>query len=207
MATHDLLGTIEASYHLGIGTADAATAKTGTLLATAITAVSEALAEKCGTIIYGTVTGELHDGGQPYVYLDRHPVQGVVTVVEYDGTTASTLTAESNSSKPTDAYVADLDNGRIARRNENIDTIFPAGRNNVYVTYVAGRYSSTANVGSRFKEAAAITLKNWWRTYENAIANVSEYEIPSDSFPRFAIPNAAKQLLADEWRSGSGVGD
>lgn len=207
MATHDLLGTIEASYALGIGTADAATAKTGTLLATAITAVSEKLAQSVGTIIYATVTAELHDGGRPVVYLDHQPVAQIVQVVEYDNTTAATLSAESNTSKTANDYALDTDAGQLIRRNSNADDSFPRGRKNVLVTYVAGRFASTATVGQRYKEAAALTLKNAWRAYENSAAQVNEFDVPIAQFPRFTIPNAVKELLADEWRSGSGIGD
>lgn len=207
MAATDWLGTLEASYALGLGATDIATAKTGTLLATAITAVSEALVERVGPMVYGTVTGELHDGGYGWVYLDQHPVQGVVQVVEYDSTTASTLTAESNSSKPDTSYLATLASGKIERRNGGAAAWFPAGRANVYVTYVAGRYASTATVGQRYKEAAAIMLKNVWRTYESQAATLNEFDVPQAAFPRFGIPNSVKDLLADEWRVGSGIGD
>lgn len=208
MATHDLLGTLEAIHALGLGTADAAasTAK-GTLLATAITAVSEAFAEKCGTIIYGTVTGELHDGGRDAVWLKNTPVQGVVTVVEYDGTTAATLTAETNAAKYDDGYTVNLANGKVSRRNDNTAALFPVGSDNVYVTYVAGRFASTSTVSQKFKEAAEITLKNLWRTFDLSAAQSGDFDIPLQTFPRFAIPNAAKELLAREWRTGSGIGD
>lgn len=208
MAANDLLGTLEAQYALGLGTLDAtAASRKGTLLATAITAVSESIAEHYGTVIYGTVTGELHDGGRPYVYLDHQPVQGIVQVVEYDETTAATLTAESNTSKPADGYVVELANGRVGRRNGNADTNFPKGVNNVYVTYVAGRYASTATVGAKWKEAASLYLKSVWRAYEDAVGQVDEFDVPVAQFPRFAIPNAVKELLARERRTGSGTGD
>ena len=208
MATDDLLGTLEATYALGLGTADAAASTSkGTLLATAISAVSQRIAQLCGTIVYGTVTGELHDGGGSILYLDHQPVQGVVTVVEYDDTTAATLTAETNATKTATNYLADLDNGRVVRRDSNADALFPAGRNNVYVTYVAGRFASTSTVSQRFKEAAEIMLKNVWRTFEASAQQVGEFDTPIAQFPRFAVPNAVKELLADEWRSGSGIGD
>lgn len=208
MAANDLLGTLEAAYALQLGTVDAgaATAK-GTLLATAITAVSESIADHYGTVVYGTVTGELHDGGRGYVYLKHQPVQGIVEVVEYDETTAATLTAETNASKPATGYVVDLDVGRIARRDGNADTLFPKGKKNVYVTYVAGRYASTATVGQKWKEAAALYLKSVWRSYENAAGQLDEFDVPVAQFPRFAVPNAVKEMLASERRTGSGIGD
>lgn len=208
MAANDLLGTIEAAHALGLGTLDIAAANPkGTLLASAITAVSERLAKAVGTIVYATVTAELHDGGGNIIYLDHQPIQGVTQVVEYDETTASTLTAETNATKTSTNYVVDLDNGRLIRRDSNADARFPRGRSNVLVSYVAGRFAGTSSVGQRYKEAAEIMLKNVWRTYENAATSLGEFEVPQGSFPRFGIPNAVKHLLADQWREGSGVGD
>ena len=208
MAATDLLSLNEACHTLGLGTLDAAvTTPKGTVLAMAVSAVSDALADKCGTIIYGTVTGELHNGGGNIIYTTRSPLQSVVTLVEYDNTTAATLTAETNTTKTATNYLADLDNGRIIRRDSNLDATFPVGRQNIYVTYVAGRFASTATVGSRFKEAAALTLKNAWRAYEASVQQVGEFDTPIESFPRFTIPNAVKELLANEWRVGSGIGE
>lgn len=202
MAASDLLGTLEAKEILGIGTADAAK---GTALARAITAVSDRISAAVGTIVYGTVT-DYFDGGCQSVWL-RQPVASVIQVVEYDNTTASTLTAETNTSKTSTNYIVGTVNGRLTRRSSNADYYFPHGRNNVLVNYVVGRAASTAAVPERYKEAAAITLKAWWRLYEAGAGRVGEYDVPQASFPTFAVPKAAKELLADEWRTGSGIGD
>lgn len=204
MATDDLLTEDEARRFLGIGMQDSSKSA---LLRSYITASSRLLTSRVGTIIYGTVTGELHDGGGPCVYLDNHPVQGVVTVVEYDGTTAATLTAETNASKPDTAYKADLDNGKITRRNGNSTTTFPTGIDNVYVTYVAGRAANTAAVDDRFKVGCGLILKHAWRAHEPVSVVDGDFDVPNPSFPRFAIPNAVRELLADDWRAGSGIGD
>lgn len=202
MATRDLLSDAEARQVLGVGAADISKAEA---LERAITAVSDRITAAVGTIVYGTIT-DLFDGGCRTVWL-RQPVAQVVNVVEYDSTTASTLTAESNTSKPSDGYYLGTLNGELTRRDNNTDSWFPQGRNNVLVNYVVGRAATTATVPERYKEAAAITLKNWWRMYESGAARVAEYDVPQASFPTFAVPKAAKELLADEWRTGSGIGD
>lgn len=204
MATDDLLTAAEARRFVGLGTADLTR---GTLLAQYVTMASRALVNRVGTIVQATVTGELHDGGGPYVYLDHHPVKQVVAVVEYDNTTASTLTAETNATKSATGYVANLTNGRITRRNDNTTATFPAGLDNVYVTYVAGRVASTSDVDDRYKTACGLILKNAWRAQEMNIGQVDEFDVPQAAFPRFAIPNAVKEMLADEWHYGSGLGD
>lgn len=204
MAADDLLTAAEARRFVNLGTADLTR---GTLLAQYVTAASRAIAKGCGTIIYGTVTGELHSGGGNAIYLDAHPVASLVAVVEYDNTTAATLTAETNATKPAAGYRATLKNGKIVRRDTNTDALFPAGRDNIYVTYVAGRFASTTTVDDRFKTACGLVLKNMWRAQEFGMGNTDEFDIPQASFPRFTVPNAAKELLADEWHYGSGTGD
>jgi hypothetical protein len=169
-------------------------------LANFVTGVSEALADRVGPIVYGTVTGELHDGGCSHVYLRQHPVQSVVQVVEYDETTAGTLTAETNAAKPEAGYLLEVESGRLFRRSGNADYPFVRGRSNVYVTYVAGRYSSTAAVGERYKAAAVLMLKNAWRAFEHNVASLNEFDVPQAAYPRFTVPNAVKDLLAREWR-------
>jgi len=203
MASDDLLTAAEARRFVSLGTADLTR---GTLLAQYVTLASRALVTRVGTIIYGTVT-ELRSGGGPHVYLAHHPVKQVNQIVEYDNTTAATLTAESNTSKSATGYVVNLTNGRVTRRNDNTTATFPVGVDNVSITYVAGRFSATADVDDRFKTACGLILKNAWRAQEMNMGQVDEFDVPQAAFPRFGIPNVVKDLLADEWHYGSGIGD
>lgn len=200
----DLLTDTEAKLAIGKGVLDQDKL---TLLQSGITAVSLKLAECVGPVIYSTLTAELHSGGRSYVYLDKRPVQGIVQVVEYDYTTAGTLTAESNAAKPTSGYRFNATNGRVTRRSGNCNYLFPRGTDNVLITYVAGRYTQTSTVGDRYKDAARLILKNAWRAYETAAVQMGEFAVPHASFPTFITANAAKDMLADEWQSGSGVGE
>jgi hypothetical protein len=196
VATTDLLTDDEARAALKLGPSDPHVEH----LANFVTAVSDTLADRVGPIVYGTITGELHDGGCSSIYLRRHPVQSVVQVVEYDEITAGTLTAETNASKPEAGYLLETSSGRLIRRSGNADYPFVRGRSNVYVTYVAGRYANTAAVGERYKAAAVLMLKNAWRAFEHNVASLNEFEVPQAAYPRFAVPNAVKDLLAREWR-------
>jgi hypothetical protein len=203
MATDDVLTSDEARLALSRGPLDT---DQQDLVDAMNTAVSQRLDDAVGKIVQGTISGELHNGGCQQLYLRYSPVVSVVQVVEYDGTTAGTLTAESNTSKPTSGYVINPTNGRLGRRSENEDDRFPTGYDNVRVTYVAGRFAETADVDEIFKQAARLTLKSWWRMYENSTATFNEFESPMAHIPTFTVPKAAKQLLARYWREGTGIG-
>jgi len=170
-------------------------------------AVTAKLEACVGPIVQGTVTNEVHNGGRDYIYLNESPVVSIVQVVEYSGTVAGTVTAESNSSKPDPGYIIHKPSGKLWRRASGGWGCFPCGLDNITVTYVAGRYADTASVDDRFKSAALIMLKNAWRTFEDSTSPVGEFQVPTLSFPTFTVPTAVREMLADEWRTGSGTGD
>lgn len=197
-ATLDLLSDAEVQAALGLAGADS--------LAEAIsTGVSLRLDELCGPVVQRTVTDETHDGGHPEVFLDQAPAASITSVVEYDGTTDTTLTAETNALKPADAYLAELGPGIIRRRSSNADSLFPRGRRNIVVTYTAGRVADTASVTEKFKRAAVIMLQNLWRSHEFDVADFGDFDVPRRSIPRVAVPAAVQHLLADEWRDSPRV--
>ena len=174
MATLDVLSEAES---LAAVNASAATAT----LTNLVTAVSQQLDELCGPVVVRTITSELHDGGRPTILLRNLPVSSITTVTEYDGTTGTTLTAETNATKTTANYLhlgtaGEVASGRIVRRSNNADYVFPAGRRNIDVTYVAGRAATTSAVAPKFKQAAAMMLRNVW---------VSEQASGSETFGAF----------------------
>jgi len=205
----DVLTLNEAKQALRVNDSDTTN---GALLAAAITAVSQTLDEVCGPIMTRTVTSERCDGGDYCVNLRYWPVTAVSSVVEYSGTSATTLTEETAGTAPASGYMLEpytgLANssaytGRIIRRSGGWDYPFPVGRGNVVVTYTAGRFTTNnsatnGGVTEQFKAAARMTLENWWQQFRDAIANVGEFEVPVASFPRFAVPAAARQLLGGE---------
>lgn len=172
-----------------------------------ITATSLALDAKVGPIVKRTVTDEFHDGRGSYFYTRLYPVLTFTTVTEYNGTTATVLSVETNASKPSPGYLAEqyepnpaLLSGRIRRRGSGFDAWFPEGSGNIVVTYVAGRFEDTAAVDERFKSAARLTLQNLWNSQRPNLGDVGEFEVPQSNWPRFAIPNAVRQMLANEWQ-------
>lgn len=161
--TLDVLTIAEARTALGL----TGTTASDTPLALAVTAVSRQVDELCGPVVKRTHTAETHDGGGYTIRLRHRPVHTVTTVTEYDGTTATTLTAESNTAKPASGYLHDgrtatLNSGLIRRRASNADITFAEGRRNIAVTYDAGRAATTADADAKFKEAAAMMLRNVW---------------------------------------------
>lgn len=204
MAANDVLTPAEARVAIGRGSNDTTE---DTPLTSMVTAVSEYLDSLVGPIVQRTVTDELHDGGYPEVFLRHYPVSSVTSATEYNGTTATALTVETNSSHPADGCRLDSEGrtGVLLRRSSGGTTSFPDGMGNVKVTYVAGRYASTSAVADRYKEAARIMLAMWWSRRDVSATLEGEYDVPAQRWPGFALPNAVRQLLGDEWRRSAVV--
>lgn len=181
-------------------------------------AVSARLDESCGAVVRRTITAELHDGGWDTVRL-KHPAAALTTVVEYQATTPVTLTRETVGTAPSDGYYADphqpnpsLFSGTLRRRSGGSDTCFYRGRGNIAVTYSAGRFTSTATVTERFKQAAAFTLLHLWKP-SSAQWSQAAPAFPGGSdvggalspVPGWAVPRAVKEMLRDEWRELPGI--
>lgn len=182
------------------------------LLGRAVEAVTSRLAEACGPIIALDIEDEVHDGGGSEIWLRYRPVIEVIDVTEYAGTTSTALTIETPGVVPGYGYLLDrfehdptLYSGVVRRRAGGSDTPFLSGRANVVFNYRAGRAENTESVPALFKEAAAITLKNWWRTYEASTGNVDEFTVPQQSFPTFAIPKAVREMLEHHWQELPGI--
>lgn len=163
MATNDLLSTAEGRTAVGLGSDTAF----DTPLSAAISAVSQQIDQLCGPVVNRTITDETHSGGGSFIRLKRRPVSSITSISEYANTTATALTAETNSTKTTSNYLHDgtfgtIHSGTIIRRTSNSDTLFPDGRGNIVVTYVAGRAANTAAVDPKFKQAAAVMLQALW---------------------------------------------
>lgn len=201
MATLDVITLPEAKTALNLS----GTAAYDAELPVWITTVSARLDSLVGPVVVRTLTGELHDGGEHCVYLRYYPVSAITSVTEYDDVTPTSLTAETNASKPAAAYLAGryrrdptLMSQRIRRRSSGTDDTFPSGRQNVAVTYSAGRAANTAAVAERYKTAAELMLINLWRSQQDSVAGVGEYDVPQGIFPTFAVPRAVKELLYGE---------
>jgi hypothetical protein len=176
-----------------------------TELAHWVTAVSQRLDELVGPVVRRPVTDEL-DGGDACVFLSAYPITSVTTVTEYDRTgTATVLTQETNTVKPTDGYrlykySADpaLYGNFVSCRSNGYSTEFTDGEENVVVEYVAGRFTDTASVAERFKAAARLMLKNVWRSEMDDTQAVNEFDVPQSNFPTYVISKAVKDMFPGE---------
>lgn len=160
-----------------------------------ITAVSQQLDKVCGPIVTRTVSSESHDGGVPTLYLKNRPVSSVSAVVEYSGTTGTVLTAESPGTAGT--YLIEAAAGVLRRRSGLTDACFAAGRRNVVVTYVAGRFDSSS-VDEKFKTAARVTLANLWRREQGGGSETFGGLESLGVVPGFGLPNAVLDILKGE---------
>lgn len=196
---YDLLTLDEAKAALNIPLADTTF---NDELALYVTAVSQRLDDFAGPIIKRSIADETHDGGDQYIFPIQTPVATVGEVIEYSAGTSTTLTGETNLVAGTYFLEgAGTHNSRIRRRATWSDTWFPAGRGNVVISYVAGRFDSTADVSPKFKQAAAKTLSWLWRGDQGAgTATFGAVEGTSLFGLGFALPNAVVELLAYERR-------
>lgn len=176
---------------------DAANTDHDTEVASYVTAVSLAMDKLFGPIVQREVI-ESHDGGGS-VFLRRTPVASIVSVVERSGSTATTLTAEDFQAPTGADYQVDSETGILKRRGGGSTRWFAPGSQNVIVTYIAGRFASTAAVDARFKQGASIMFSHLWRPEQGVAAGPFAAESGGGQLPlTFAVPNAVVQLLADE---------
>lgn len=170
-------------------------------VAALVTAISRRIDALCGPVVQRTVSAEVHAGGCSTIRLNLTPVSSVTTVSEYAGSTPTTITAETTPGLAGSGYLlvdGTTHGARLIRRSGGYDTWWTAGRSNVLVTYVAGRYANTSAVDGQFKVAAGRFLQRAWRSAEGS---GSETYGASDAFvqsPTMTAPKEVRDLLADQ---------
>lgn len=197
----DLLSLAEGRTAVNLGSST----NQDTELAQFISGISGRIDALCGPVVGRTITDEAHDGGKARIWFDFTPVLSVSTVTEYRQTEATSLTAETNASKPTDSYLLDRKGLYYYawRRNTGVDSTYPAGRRNIVTTYTAGRYADTASVDEQFKLAAASVLRRIWHRESSIWAQSPDWsqalDNPGPSVGFFkAVDPMIKELLADQ---------
>lgn len=208
--TYDVLTLSEARSILSIGASDTTL---DTELARVITSVSRRLDTYIGPVVQRSITSEVHSGGSTAIELGYGPISAVGAVTEYQGTTATAVTAESAGTQPTEGFYAErykpnpaLLSGVLVRRLSGSPAQWYWGSGNILVTYTAGRSVSTGTVDPIYKEAAGLMVRNLWRSYQQSAGGFNEYDVPAQNFPTFTIPRAVVELLADEVQPTVGFG-
>jgi hypothetical protein len=204
----DVLTTDEARPILKVGESDIAQ---NARLASAVTALSGRLDEMCGPIVAREIEDEEHRRVcSDRLWLRHRPVLEVTLLTEYTQTgTPTVLTADTPTVKPANGYSADQRDqadglsGRLWRTTSGYPTRFA---DTVVATYWPGRFADTGLVGAVFKEAAAVILINWWQQVlaQPAVAG-DPLDLPAYRFPRFAVPDAAIDMLAGEIQYDPGI--
>lgn len=195
--TYDLLSLTEAKTALGLSLA---ASDLDTAVASYVTAVSRLLDENCGRFVQRTITDEIHSGGDRSIPLANAPAATISSCTEYQGTTAVTITVETIGTAPANGCLIDSDTGLLVRRSSGADSVWYPGRNNIKVTYTAGRYTNTANVDARVKRAAGMLLRHLW-AIEQGSGNLMFGEVNIPIPMGYAIPNRVREMLNDFWRA------
>lgn len=194
----DLLSLDEAKRACRIGENDT---EDEDLLIAYNSAAAEFLDDWVGPTVVRSVTTEVHDG------LNRHQTgyRTAIVLRRRPVLSISLLTANGAVLAQTTDYLADpypyddsLFSGILRRMWGNVVGGWDYGTANVICSYSAGRVLQTSNVSPRFKRAAGIVLENLWRDREAGVEELGEFTLPRQSFPTFAMPRAAAQLLARE---------
>ncbi len=172
------------------------------LVTRVVAAVTERIEELVGPVIQRGPTVELHDGGTRTVRLRLRPAAAVATVEERLPGVSTWTTLVENTAYFLDEHDGDAVYTGVVRRHDAFRTAcpFPVGIAAVRVTYTPGRFTSQGSVTTRYIEACGITLENWWGQYRPTltIERGDGFEEPRQQFPRFAVPQAALELLGLE---------
>ncbi len=199
MADYDIIDIGEAMDVLNVPDADAAK------LQPWISTVSAAIDYWCGPVIKRSAdVTETHDGGTSVIRLDHWPVVSITSVTDYGTTCIQETDAESPPSEGylleryTETPELELWGPKLIRRTAGRTTRWYSEQRAVSVVYRPGRFEDLEAVDYRFRGAAIVTLQNFWRSSQVAVQEFGEYQLPSQSFAKFGLPNAAKDLLGTE---------
>ena len=189
----DILTLAEARTALRQGSTQTAN---DTVIAHLVTAVTEHLDgdDGIGPTVIRTVTGETHDGRGTCIRLAHRPVESITTITE------------SSVAVDPSGWLLDAETGFVYRRNGDRDTCWESGRDNIVVTYEAGRVATTVGVSAHIKQGAILFLRHLWRAEQwNAEGITSaDFEVPQVAYPSFSVPNAVKDWFGGQWRGTRG---
>lgn len=177
-----------------------------TRLAQVITAVSRRMDDKCRPIVKRTIPVATYTPCGADLWVNPALIYSTpaMTVTEYNSAgTSQVLTLETYDTKPQYGYVLEprtgLGGGYTGRIRRSSNGYSWGWGTNVRIVFDSGRYATTAAVDPLFKEAAGVILENWWsQVLPGEPTPTGEFDTPGYRFPRWAIPDAALDMLGDE---------
>jgi hypothetical protein len=170
-------------------------ANSDTKLQMYVDAVAEVVQFYCGDLVGAQYT-EVHDGGDPAIYLRHTPVKSIINVTEYIGNIVYTLTNQPPGAS-VDAWGYSLDDpesGRLVRRTASgMAFRFVPGYGNVNVTYTTG----VATIPAAVRLAAGMIIDQLWQSQRGPQplplqAGEGDVVVPGVNY---AIPMEAVELL------------
>lgn len=174
-----LIGLADARTTLGIGS-DASRDERIREYLEAATSLCE---DHCGIKLRRQTVVEVHDGGEPYVFLQSMPVQSVATVTEN-----GTVVAASG-------WVLDAQCGLLWRGSTTGRSYWAPGAQNVSVTLVAG----AADPPVQAVQAVRLTLSHLWATQRGATGAPRRTGAAGEDYAAggtgWSLPRAAAELL------------
>lgn len=160
-----------------------------------ITAISRRLDRLCGPIVQRQVTDVFNGAGSPVIVLRSPPVASIVSV------------SESGVVLTPSMYYLNAPAGLLYRSTSSPygpPIWWRYGTQSITVTYVGGRFVSTATVDPLYKQAALLTLEHLWAQTAPTWAQSStpfgpgpESAMVSPVAP-WAVPRAVLELLGSE---------
>jgi hypothetical protein len=153
LATLDLLDPLDALATLGM----TESSKNSDRVAGMVTGISLHIDKLCGPVVARETVATLSGPYSGPLLLTTTPVYEITEVVETSGVTPTTLTDDDWQLEASGHYA------RLFRRSGGYDSIWIAGARNVEVTYLAGRFESTATVDEYWKSGARNILVQRWQ--------------------------------------------
>lgn len=195
VAQLDVITEDEAKAGLNIPLSDTSQ---DTELAQVITAASRWLDDLVGPVVTRAVT-ETHQKPSNPIYLRQPPALGVTSVTEYSSGTGTVLTAEAVSTAG--GYLWNTNDHTVSRRSSFTDTDWTGQA--VVIVYTAGRYTSTANVDPRFKDACVTILQYLWQQRGTSPQRAYDPETAQayggSTWSAKGVNTQVRQMLVDEW--------
>lgn len=158
-----------------------------------------------GPVVPQTVTGEVHDGGNGnrlLFALRLRPVISVTSVTEYANGVATVLAQVANPALGTlNSFTLESATGIITRRNAGGDIgRFPAGVDNILVTYIAGYATVPDNVKLAAMFQAAHMFQSSQLGGRRQLNTAASGDDAYSWAAGFGIPNRVRELLQPHQR-------